>query len=205
MPVVLRWETALGRGSKSTSPICRKGGLAAVRTQSRDAGCRHAARRLPTRFGDTQRFAAAQQQLIELGATLDIDFRFDGDRHMPNTRACHLLLRYAAWYDERHETCLQHALKERLLAAYFTQGRNLSERETLVEIACDAGFERSSAEQALDDVTLRAEVIEVERELQSLGVSGVPTYIFERKFAFSGAQPVDVFLAALDRAAAGEQ
>jgi predicted DsbA family dithiol-disulfide isomerase len=160
---------------------------------------------LLARFGDTQRFAAAQQQLIELGATLDIDFRFDGDRHMPNTRACHLLLRYAAWYDERHETCLQHALKERLLAAYFTQGRNLSERETLVEIACDAGFERSSAEQALDDVTLRAEVIEVERELQSLGVSGVPTYIFERKFAFSGAQPVDVFLAALDRAAAGEQ
>jgi predicted DsbA family dithiol-disulfide isomerase len=122
---------------------------------------------------------------------------------MPNTRACHILLRYAAWYDERHETCLQAALKERLLAAYFTQGRNLSERETLVEIASAAGFERSSAEQALDDRTLRAEVIELERELQLLGVAGVPTYIFDRKFAFSGAQPESVFLAALDRAAKG--
>jgi predicted DsbA family dithiol-disulfide isomerase len=158
---------------------------------------------LLARFGDVSRFAAAQAQLVAVGAELGIEFRFDGDRHMPNTRACHLLLRYAGWYDERHDTQLQAALQERLMAAYFTHGSNLSERAVLVELATAAGFDAASAEQALDDTALRAEVVATERELQALGVSGVPTFIFDRRFAFSGAQPTDVFIAALDRAAAG--
>lgn len=158
---------------------------------------------LLARFGDVNRFAAAQAQLVAIGTEVGIEFRFDGDRHMPNTRACHMLLRYAGWYDERHETQLQAALQERLMAAYFTHGRNLSERAVLLEIATAAGFEPASAEQALDDRALRAEVVATEGELQTLGVSGVPTFIFDRRFAFSGAQPIAVFLDALDRAAAG--
>lgn len=153
------------------------------------------------RFGDTQRFAAAQAQLIELGRPLGIDFRFDGDRHMPNTRASHMLLRAAARVDSERGTALQSALQERLMAGYFTRGENLSRRETLIEAAHEAGLAIEQAERALADVTLRTEVASIERELQSLGVSSVPTFIFARRFAFSGAQEVPVFLEALDEAA----
>jgi predicted DsbA family dithiol-disulfide isomerase len=112
-----------------------------------------------------------------------------------------MLLRAAARVDSERGTALQSALQERLMAGYFTRGENLSRRETLIEAAHEAGLAIEQAERALADVTLRTEVASIERELQSLGVSSVPTFIFARRFAFSGAQEVPVFLEALDEAA----
>jgi predicted DsbA family dithiol-disulfide isomerase len=154
-------------------------------------------RYLLERFGDVNRFAAAQQQLVDIGQSLGIDFRFDGDRHMPNTRRAHMLLRAAG----HASVDLQTRLKERLLAGYFVRGENLSDTAVLVNAATDAGMVPQQAIDALDDQALRNEIVETEQELAKLGVSGVPTFIFNRRFAFSGAQDPSVFLSALDEAA----
>jgi predicted DsbA family dithiol-disulfide isomerase len=149
------------------------------------------------RFGDVNRFAAAQQQLVETGQSLGIDFRFAGDRHMPNTRRAHMLLRAAG----RASVDIQARLKERLLSAYFARGENLSDTAVLVTAATDAGLAPDVAAAALDDQALEKEIVATEQELARLGVSGVPTFIFDRRFAFSGAQDHSVFLSALDEAA----
>jgi predicted DsbA family dithiol-disulfide isomerase len=149
------------------------------------------------RFGDVNRFAAAQEQLVAIGQSLGIDFRFDGDRHMPNTRRAHMLLRAAG----RASTDVQTRLKERLLSAYFTRGENLSDASVLLSAAGDAGLAPDVAAAALDDTELKNEIVATEQELAKLGVSGVPTFIFNRRFAFSGAQDESVFLSALDEAA----
>ncbi|MFO1426610.1 MAG: DsbA family oxidoreductase [Steroidobacteraceae bacterium] len=91
------------------------------------------------RFGDVNRFAAGQQQLRELGHELGIDYRFERVARMPNTRRAHVLLAWA------RRGARQSMLKRALLAAYFTEGRDVGDPQVLVAIAGEAGLDAGAA------------------------------------------------------------
>ncbi len=149
------------------------------------------------RFGDVNRFAGAQQQLRDLGQSLGIDYQFDRIVRMPNTRRAHMLLAWARTAGRQGE------VKRALLAAYFTAGRDIGDPEVLAQIAGECGLDAQAARVALHDSQLRAGVEQVEEMGRGWGVSGVPTFIFDRKQAFSGAQPPEVFLGVIDALLAG--
>ncbi len=104
-----------------------------------------------------------------------------------NTRNAHRLL---------HEACehgVQNQLKQELLKAYFTEGKNIDHAETLQELATIAGVPANRAKTVLDSDEHGYEVVQDIQEAGKLGVSGVPFFVFDRKYAISGAQPVAAF------------
>ncbi len=148
---------------------------------------------LARKFGDLQRVHAMQEELCELGSSLGLEFRFERARRMPNTRLSHELLQFA------HAAGRQDAVSEELFKAYFEGGRDIGERATLLEIGTAVGLEAADLERALESRRHSGEVDALERQAHEWGISGVPTFIFERNYAVSGAQDTDVFVQVFDR------
>ena len=149
------------------------------------------------RFGDPNRFADAQTRLKELGNELGIEFRFDLQRRMPNTRRSHQLIAWAGSQGPGVQT----RVKAAVMAAYFSHGLDIGEPDTLARLAADCGLDEVSARAALADPELRAAVIDIESQARRWNISGVPTFIFDRREAFSGAQEESVMLEVIDRVA----
>lgn len=92
------------------------------------------------------------------------------------------------------------ALEEALFEAYFTRGKDIADPAALADIAEAAGLDRKEAESALADGSFAAEVKRDILEARQIGVTGVPFFVFNRRFAVSGAQDSEVFRRALDQA-----
>jgi predicted DsbA family dithiol-disulfide isomerase len=146
------------------------------------------------RFGDVNRFAAGQQQLLDVGRPLGIDFQFDRITRAPNTRRSHALISWAGEQGGARQT----QVKQRILAAHFSEGRDIADKQVLADLAVDCGLDRAGALQAIADPARHAGVEALEAQAQGWGISGVPTFIFDRRYAFSGAQPLEVFLDTMD-------
>lgn len=86
---------------------------------------------------------------------------------------------------------------ERLHRAYFTEGRDIFDRAVLHELAVEAGLDAQAAKDTLDSDRFEKQVHESEAEAQTLGVRGVPFFVFKGESAISGAQPQAAFEAAL--------
>ncbi len=97
---------------------------------------------------------------------------------------------------------IQPQLLNRLYRAYFTETRNVFDRDALLDLAVDAGLDRTEAGQALDSAELAARVAADQRTAQTFGVRGVPFVVIDRKFAVSGAQGKGNFVKALQAAIA---
>jgi len=104
-----------------------------------------------------------------------------------NSFAAHQLLHFGAAHGR------QDALKERLFAAYYTEGEDINNVETLVRLAAEVSLDADAARQALRAGTYAGAVREDEREAQRLQIQGVPFFVFDEKYAVSGAQPSAVF------------
>jgi predicted DsbA family dithiol-disulfide isomerase len=89
---------------------------------------------------------------------------------------------------------------ERLFRSYFTEGRHLADRAFLLQVARESGLDERLFGNALKDDEWGPEVRADEREAARLGVSGVPFFVFDRRFAVSGAQPQGTFRMALEKA-----
>jgi predicted DsbA family dithiol-disulfide isomerase len=112
----------------------------------------------------------------------------------PNTLAAHQLIRAAA------ATGVEDQMVEALFRAYFLEGADICSRASLVELAARAGLAASDAQLALDDSQLRQRVLDEERSARSLGIEGVPFFIFGSRVGVSGAQEVDVLVQAIEQA-----
>ncbi|MCG1010264.1 DsbA family oxidoreductase [Salinicoccus sp. ID82-1] len=88
---------------------------------------------------------------------------------------------------------------ERLYRAYFTENRNVADRETLLEISGDIGLEISDVEKMLSADDYKEAVITDQNEANQLGAQGVPYFVINRKYSISGAQPPEKFLEVLKR------
>jgi predicted DsbA family dithiol-disulfide isomerase len=91
-------------------------------------------------------------------------------------------------------------MKERLLRAYFTEGANIDDQNTLLGLAEEVGIDREEAAECLQRNVYMDKVDKDIAESRMLGVRGVPFFVFDRKYAISGAQAPDVFEKTLERA-----
>ena len=89
--------------------------------------------------------------------------------------------------------------EERLFHAYFTEGKNFGNPEVLLELGKDIGLTEAEVQEALTDETYAQKVKADIQEAGDLGVNGVPFFVFDRKYAISGAQPPATFLKALQQ------
>ena len=126
----------------------------------------------------------------------------DWDRALAvNTLTAHRLLRLA---EKEYGRGVQRALMERLFAAHFSGGVDVSDAAQLEALAVGVGMDAGRVSSYLESSEDEAEVREAIAEARSLGVRSVPTFVFDDRFVLEGAQPVEAFLHALDevRAAA---
>ncbi len=112
-----------------------------------------------------------------------------------NTFDAHRLLHWARLQGR------QQALKERLLAAYQSEGRDPSDHETLVEMAGEAGLDLDEAREVLETGAYTNEVRQREQFWMSRGVNAVPTIVFNDREALVGGQPPEAFKDAIQRLA----
>lgn len=133
----------------------------------------------------------------ERGQAVGLTFNFEDIEYAPNTLLSHRLI---AWAPET----LRETVIEGIYTAYFEHGRNIGDPEVLVAIAAEAGLDREETRAFLLSEEAEATVqhdIELARQL---GVSGVPFFVFNRKYAFSGAQPPETILRVMEQVAVEE-
>ena len=150
--------------------------------------------KLARKYGVTRGQAAAMiERMVQTGASVGLDFRFD--RICPgNTFDAHRLLHHAAEHGSQGE------LKERLFRAYLHEGQAISEHAVLAALASEVGLDvdQVSAVLAGDD---HAEGVRLDEHVAGrIGISGVPFFLVGRVYAVPGAQPPKVLLNALQRA-----
>lgn len=131
--------------------------------------------------------------MVRTAAKDGIEMRFDVARG-GNTFDAHRVIHLAA------ERGKQGEMKERLLKAYFTEGRAVGEVETLVELAKEVGLEEDEVRAVLEGATYADDVRGEEAMARELGISGVPFFVLGGRLGVSGAQPAEVLLGALREA-----
>jgi predicted DsbA family dithiol-disulfide isomerase len=150
------------------------------------------------KYGSTpEQFQANAENIRERGAELGFVFK-QGERRIFNTFDAHRLLHWAELEGK------QHACKEALFTAYFSQHADVSSHKVLADIAQKVGLDPVRAEALLSSDQYAGEVRELEQLWVSRGVSSVPTIVFNDQYAVSGGQPVDVFVSAI-RQIVGEE
>lgn len=132
------------------------------------------------------------ERVIEMAQNAGLDFNFDIAK-VANSFKAHRVLQLAKRKNLGDE------LKEALLNAYFTKGKNTSDVETLVEIGNSVGISRDEVEMALNEEQFAKYVNQDIKEARQIRVQGVPFFVFDRKYAISGAQPVEHFKATLEK------
>lgn len=95
---------------------------------------------------------------------------------------------------------LDDAAEERFFKAYFTEGRDIADRDTLVELGQEIGLTEAEVTEALTNEMYSGNVNRDIYEAQQIGVRGVPFFVFNRQYAVSGAQPSEAFTQTLDKA-----
>ena len=136
---------------------------------------------------------AMNNQLAEMGKTVGIDFQQQHSKVI-NTGDAHRLIHFAQAKGQGSEA------EERLFKAYFTEGKNIADTETLAELGEEIGLNKT---EILDMLNSDENVFEVASDIldaRNIGVSGVPFFVIDRKYAISGAQPVEYFVSALTQA-----
>jgi len=135
------------------------------------------------KFGSLERSKQLDARVIAEGKGEGIDFAFDRIERTPNTSAAHRLIALAE---------NQNAVVDALFRAYFEEAKDIGDAQVLAEIAAQCGV-KGWPDQAHD-------VSGLEEEVRGMGISAVPTFIFERRSGISGAYPAETLVAAIKEA-----
>jgi predicted DsbA family dithiol-disulfide isomerase len=136
---------------------------------------------------------AMDRQMTDVAAALGIDLRLDRAQG-GNTFDAHRLLHLAADHG------LAEALKERLLAAYFTEGEPIGDRAALARLAVGAGLPPAEVDDVLASDRYADAVRADEATAHAYGATGVPFFVIDETYGISGAQAPEVFSNVLERA-----
>ncbi len=148
---------------------------------------------LSKKYGMTLKQASETRQGVsEVAAKEGLDYQLD-KAQSGNTFDAHRLIHLAATH------ALQDAMKERLMKAYFTEGLPIGNIETLVKLGSEIGLDSAEVRTVLESDAYAAAVVADEQEARSLGIRGVPFFVFDEKYGVSGAQPSDLILTVLER------
>lgn len=132
-----------------------------------------------------ERMAVMRKALVEYGEAEGIPYRFDAITHRPNSFDAHRLVRWAQGQDKGA------AAKEALFKAYFEDARDIGNHEVLIDVARQIDLEADIVADLLkagaDSEAVRAEA----ETFRQMGISGVPTYIANRRVAVQGAESAE--------------
>lgn len=138
-----------------------------------------------------ERAKGSNDQIVSQAKSLGL--LYDFDRIKPtNTFDAHRLTQFSKTIDKQHE------ISEALFRAYFTEGKNLSDVEELAKISSCVGIEYKVAIDILESNQYAEAVRDDEDQAREYGVTGVPYFVINDKFAVSGAQPIAVLKKTLE-------
>ncbi|MEJ1155560.1 MULTISPECIES: DsbA family oxidoreductase [Microbacterium] len=126
------------------------------------------------------------ERVTSVAAEAGLEYNFDVLKHT-NTVKAHELLHFAKAEGRQIE------LAERLMSAYFTEGRHLGREDELVSLAGEVGLDTDKARDALRSEQFLEAVRTDQAQAQAYGITGVPFFVIEGKYGVSGAQPADAF------------
>lgn len=149
---------------------------------------------LVVRFGSVARGRSFHEQIADAGKLVDVKFHFERIRRMPNSFNSHRLLLLAGAH--RLETEFFDVLTE----AFFVEGADIGDPDTLVGLAQLAGLPGDDARAMLDSDTYRDDILAEDRRARRIGLDGVPTFVFAGRFAVAGALAEEVFTPMFDLA-----
>ncbi len=141
---------------------------------------------------------ANSNNMVRMAAEAGLDFQMD-TLVQTNTFDAHRLVMFAKTKG------LMKEMTERILYAYFTESKHIGDHETLTELAVEVGLVREEVIQMLASEEMAEDVRADERTAQQIGVTGVPFFLINKKYALTGAQPTEVFIEALEKIAAENQ
>jgi predicted DsbA family dithiol-disulfide isomerase len=148
------------------------------------------------KFGSVANYMANAPRVVAAAREEGLVYNIDAIKRQPNTIDCHRLIR---WSGESGDPA---RMKQRLMDLYFTEGDDLSDRETLVAAAQACGMDADQVRRRLagdEDV----DVVSAEaRSFETAGVSGVPYFILGGIFAVAGAQEPEYLVEAIERTVA---
>jgi len=127
----------------------------------------------------------ARIRIAGIGAEHGFEFNYFDDMKMLNTFDTHILLDYAKGFGKQSE------LKIRLFTAFFSEQKDISDREVLKKELISVGLDAEEGMRWLDDVQRRGAIRTTEKQWQTMGVSSVPTVIFNRESGISGAHSIE--------------
>ncbi|MEI9431447.1 DsbA family oxidoreductase [Mesorhizobium sp. Cs1299R1N3] len=152
------------------------------------------------KFGSDERIREIHARIEPLGEAEGISFAFDAIKVAPNTLDAHRLIRWAGAAGED----VQNRLVRRLFQLNFEEGVNIGDHTVLVEAAREAGMDASVVETLLpsdaDVEAVRTEITTASR----MGITGVPCFLLEGKYAVMGAQDADTLADAIRQVAAAK-
>ncbi len=139
-----------------------------------------------------ERAQQANDHVTNLATELGLIYNFD-KAIVANSFDAHRFTHLAKWYE------LSDAAEERLFQAYFTEGKNIADHSTLAQLGADIGIPAEEVEKMLGSNEFVDSVKRDAYEAQQVGARGVPFYVFNNKYAVSGAQMPEVFLEVLNK------
>lgn len=152
------------------------------------------AEHITEKYGSTPAQSAEnRKRLTDLGTSLDIDFQFSDDSRIVNTFAAHQLL---GWSQEKG---MQHPLKMALFKAHFTDARDVSDTDVLIDVAGEVGLDTAEAQQVLSSGSHADTTRQGQAFWTSRGVSGVPSMIFDQRYLLTGAQGAQTYAQMLEK------
>lgn len=143
------------------------------------------------KFGSAERARELDQRVADAAANVGLRFHQDLILRTPNTLDAHRLI----WLAGREG--VQDALVEALFVAYFTQGRDVGDRDVLADCAVEGGMDRAQVADFLAGDTAAKEMLAADRAAREAGVSGVPSFFLDGYGLYSGAMPAQTMAEAL--------
>jgi predicted DsbA family dithiol-disulfide isomerase len=132
------------------------------------------------------------QNVIQMAKNAGLEYNFD-IAVVGNSKDAHRLIQFAKTKG------LGDQAEEALFKAYFTDGKNIADMNDLIEIGTSIGLDAVELTSILEGDAFAYEMMQDIQEAQNIGVQGVPFFVFDRKYAVSGAQPVEAFLQTLEK------
>ena len=132
----------------------------------------------------SEQLEQTQQQMTDAAADVNFDFNFTDTTLMVNTFEAHILLEYAIGFGKQTD------LKMELMKAYFSDGKDVSDRKILKQALLDVGLNADEALSKLDDEEAIKEIKVKQNYWKNLGVNSVPTFVFNKEKGLTGAHPI---------------
>ncbi len=145
---------------------------------------------LQKKFGNGARLQEAFSNVTAIGKQLGIEFNFDKIPKAINTFLLHVLLQEAKREGKEKEVAMV------LFDAYFTKGMDLSDFSQIAKLMLAFDWDENKTRKVLENTEMQEEVKEEMKQLRMLGISGVPFFIINQKYAVSGAQQSETFIRA---------